>query len=60
MKKLKRKALKTIMGGKLDCSCRIITYYDGSTSGGPCVTSECSEISFSCGQPESRPSLEIV
>ncbi|MCW3161969.1 hypothetical protein [Chryseobacterium oryctis] len=59
MKKLKRNSLKTILGGKLDCRCNMITYWDGSTSGGPCATDYCSEISISCGQPECRPTLTV-
>lgn len=56
MKKLKRSSLKTILGGKIDCRCNILTYPDGSTSG-TCATERCSQININCGQLECRPGL---
>ncbi len=58
MKKLKRNALKTILGGKKDCRCITITYPEGSTSGN-CATEYCTEISLACAQSECQPVLEL-
>ncbi|WP_407484053.1 hypothetical protein [Elizabethkingia meningoseptica] len=59
MKKLKRNSLKTILGGKLDCRCWIITYPDGSTSG-TCATEHCSQISLACAQKECQPVISPI